>query len=186
MDIISGKRAQIAGQVFIYIIAIVVVGLIVAYGYSAIKGFTQRGEEVEYITLRTGLENSVKSIVSDYGSIKRPDIDIPGKYEMVCFVDKGRASDAGSSVFCGSGSTGDSQLDSVLHQPIACSGWKTGRDNVFLIPDGSDSFDVGTIVISNAGEPYSGQPFICFDVVNNKIKMQLKGLGDKVEVSKYG
>jgi len=180
MDMISGKRAQIAGQVFIYIIAIVVVGLIVAYGYSAIKGFTQRGEEVEYITLRTGLENSVKSIISDYGSIKRPDMDIPGKYEMICFVDKSRSGDAQNTAMC----SPQQGLDS-FHQPIACSGWKTGRDNVFLIPDGSESFDVGTIMISNEGKPYSGQPFVCLEVINNKIRLQLKGLGDKVEVSEY-
>ena len=36
------KRAQVASQIFVYIIAIVVVGLIVVYGYSAIKGFTQK------------------------------------------------------------------------------------------------------------------------------------------------
>lgn len=176
-----GKKAQIAGQIFIYIIAIVVVGLIVIYGYSAIKGFTQRGEEVEYITLRTGIENSVKAIVSDYGSIKRPNIDVPGKYEFVCFVDKTRsADDIQNTAIC----TRQAGLDD-FYQPIACSGWKTGRDNVFLIPDGSESFDVGTIVIENTGADYGGQPFLCLEVVNNRINLQLKGLGDKVEVSAF-
>ena len=84
------KKGQIAGQIFIYVIAVVVVGLIIAYGYSAIKGFSQKGEQVEYITLKSSLENSVKAIVSDYGSIKRPDISVPGKYEMICFVNKNR------------------------------------------------------------------------------------------------
>lgn len=178
--LLGRRNAQVAGQIFIYVIAVVVVGLIVAYGYSAIKGFGQRGEEVEYITLRTSIENSVKAITSDYGSIKRPDISIPGKYEMICFVDKSRAGDAGSTDICTSRSGSED-----FYQPIACSGWKTGRDNAFMIPDGSESFDVGTITIRNEGEPYAGQPFICFEVVNNKIKLQLTGLGDKVEVSKY-
>ena len=182
------KKAQIAGQIFIYVIAVVVVGLIMAYGYSAIKSFGQRGEEVEYITLKTNIENSVKAITSDYGSIKRPDFSVSGKYEMVCFVDKDRPdreTAAMATVLCGSGTTGNPDLDKKLDQPIACSGWKTGRNNVFMIPDGSESFNVGTISIVNAGEPYSGQPFICFDVVNNKIKLQLTGKGDTVEVSKY-
>ena len=167
------RKAQIAGQIFIYIIAIVVVGLIIAYGYSAIKGFTEKGEEVEYITLRTNIENSVKSIASDYGSVKRPDISIPGKYEMVCFVDKARKEAADTTAIC----TQQPGLEKI-YQPIVCSGWKTGRDNVFLVPDGSESFDVGTIVMETGS-------FLCLDVVNNKIKLQLTGLGDKVGVSQH-
>ena len=120
-----GRRdAQIVGQIFIYVIAVVVVGLIVAYGYSAIKSFGERGEEVEYITLRTGLENSVKAITSDYGSIKRPDIGIPGKYQLICFVDKSRSGDAGNTDICTSRPGSE-----AFYQPIAGSGWKTGRDN---------------------------------------------------------
>jgi len=170
-----GRKGQVAGQIFIYIIAIVVVGLIVAYGYSAIRGFSQRGEEVEYITLKTTIENSVKAITSDFGSIKRPDLDIPGKYEMICFTDKSKAQSGAEGTALCSRQSGQEKF----YQPIACSGWKTGRDNVFLIPDGSESFDVGTIVIQD------NRPFHCFDVINNGIKLQLEGLGDKVRVSEY-
>ena len=169
------KKAQIAGQIFIYIIAIVVVGLIIAYGYSAIKGFSERGEEVEYLTLKTGLENSVKSIVSDYGSVKRPDIDIPGKYEMVCFVDKALRDGSDATAIC-QRRPGE---DERYYQPIVCSAWQTGRSNAFLIPDGSESFDIGNIVMEG------GKPFICMDVVNNRINLQLTGLGDRVEISEF-
>ena len=174
------KKAQIAGQIFIYIIAIVVVGLIIAYGYSAIKGFSEKGEQVEYITLKTSIENSIKSIASDYGSIKRPDISVPGKYEMVCFVDTsisgsedGLAAIEASSLCTGVG-------DDRFPQPIVCSGWKNGRNNVYLVPDGTDSFDVGDIEIFN-----EGRHFICLNVVNNKIHLQLTGKGDRVEISAY-
>lgn len=168
------KKAQTPGQIFIYIIAIVVVGMIIAYGYSAIKSFGQKGEQVEYITLKTGLESSIKSISSDYGSIKRPDINVPGKYELVCFVDKEKYDSASALCKKNSGDEGK------FFNPVACSGWENGRDNVYLIPDGTDSFDVGDIVISN-----KGNHFICLDVINNRINLQLKGLGDKVEISQY-
>jgi hypothetical protein len=171
------RKAQVAGQVFIYILAIVVVGLIIAYGYSAIKGFTQKGEQVEYITLKTGLENAFKGIISDYGSVKRlDDLNIPGKYSMVCFVDKDRASAANEFAIC----TKQTTLEKY-YNPIACSGWKTGRSNVFLMPDGSDSFDVGKILF----EDNEGRPFLCIDVVNNKIKLQLESRGNAVVVSEY-
>ncbi len=175
------KKAQVAGQIFIYIIAIIVVGLIIAYGYSAIKGFSDKGEQVEYITLMSSIQNSVKSMVSDFGSIKRPSIDISGKYTMVCFVDKSRAKDADNTALCSS-----VPGQEKFYEPVACSGWKTGRDDVFLIPDGSESFSVdSTLEISNTGKPYQGQPFICLEVVNNKITLQLESKGDRVVVSDY-
>ncbi|HII71285.1 TPA: hypothetical protein HA265_00855 [Candidatus Woesearchaeota archaeon] len=152
------KKAQIAGQVFIYIIAIVVVGLIMVYGYSAIKGFTQKGEQVEYITLKTNMENAFKSIVSDYGSVKRPELDIPGKYRMVCLVDKDAKQVADTTSLCRKEGAED-----PIYEPVVCSSWKIGNDNVYLIPDGSESWDVGKIVFNNQNKPYSGQPFICFD-----------------------
>lgn len=174
------KRAQIAGQIFVYIIAIVVVGLIIVYGYSAIKGFTEKGEQVEYITLKTNMENAFKSIVSDYGSIKRPDLDVPGKYEMVCFVQTERKAAADTTDLCRKDGP-----DDELYEPVVCSSWKIGTDNLYLVPDGSESWDVGPITIKNDDKPYAGQPFICFEVNNNKINMQLKSLGDKVEISHY-
>ncbi|MFC1723969.1 hypothetical protein ACFL0V_07575 [Nanoarchaeota archaeon] len=174
------KKAQVAGQIFIYIIAIVVVGLIIVYGYSAIKGFSQKGEQVEYINLKTGMENAFKSIVSDYGSIKRPDIDIPGKYKMVCFVDINRKVAAETFSLCSKEGP-----DDPIYEPVVCSSWQIGTDNVYLVPDGSESWNVGPIIFKNDHKPYAGEGFMCFDVKNNKIKMQLKSLGDKVEVSEY-
>lgn len=182
-----GRKGQIAGQVFIYMIAIVVVGLIVVYGYSAIRGFTQRGEEVEYLTLKTSIENSVRAIVSDYGSIKRPDISVPGKYEMVCFVDKDAtdASIAASAICDKSAAEMLAQGDDKYHQPIICAAWKTHNNNVFMVPDGSDAFSVDATLVIDENMPTAGHHFICFDVINNKIKMQMEGLGDRVKISQY-
>ncbi|MFC1742273.1 hypothetical protein ACFL3V_07095 [Nanoarchaeota archaeon] len=169
------RKAQIASQIFIYIIAVVVVGLIIAYGYSAIKSFSEKGEQVEYITLKSNIENAVKSLTSDYGSVKRPDIGISGKYDAVCFVNKDRGREkANTSALC---QEFDDQKE--YFQPVACEGWKLERDNVFLIPDGSESFYAGEMVIAK------NEDFLCIDVINNRINLQLKGLGDKVEVSNY-
>ena len=168
------KKAQVPGQIFIYIIAIVVVGFIVVYGYSSIKTFTAKGEQVEYISFKTAVENSIKSLASDYGSVKRPDIGVPSKYTHVCFVDK-------SNYATGKSNPGSpcNQNPEETHSPVACSGWENGRNNVFLLPDGSDSFDVGNIAFGPS--TYS----VCLKVVNGKIPLQLEGLGDKVMISNY-
>jgi hypothetical protein len=171
-------KAQIAGQIFIYAIAIVVVGLIIVYGYSAIKGFRDRGEEVEYITLKTNIENSVKSIASDYGSIKRPDFVVPQKYTAVCFVQRDSKEGASSEGLCNP--VGDD------YWPVACEGWKAGRNNVFLVPDGSAAFDVGDIKVAELdGATVNERNYVCAPVVNGRVLVQLKGLGDRVLVSIY-
>ena len=167
------RKAQIAGQIFIYIIAVVVVGFIIVYGYSAIKGFSDKESQVEFITLKTNVENSFKSIISDYGSIKRPDLDVPGRFRMLCFVDKTKAAASATTDLCREGGADG------LYEPVVCATWSLGRDNVFLVPDGSVSWDVGDIILND------GDAFLCLPVVNNKVKLQLKSLGDKVRVSTY-
>jgi hypothetical protein len=165
------RKGQVAGQIFIYIIAIVVVGFIILYGYSAIKTFRQRGEEVEYISLKTSIENSIGSIASDYGSVKRPDFTVPSKYTSVCFVDKS-ASEAGI----------DAQ-EICQEEPIMCEAWKTHRNNVFLIPDGSEAFDAGVISITKGND--DNAPYLCVPVVNSRLRVTLTGKGDRVQVEEY-
>ena len=124
--------------------------------------------------MKTILENTFKSIVSDFGSIKRPDISVPSKYKQVCFVNLQINSPGAiaSQEIC---TDSDNSLN---YEPLVCAGWKTGRDNLYLLPDGSDAFNVGPITIK-------GKNWHCFRVVNSKIKMQMKSLGDKVELCDY-
>lgn len=181
MKSIQDKKAQIAGQIFIYVLALVIVAGIIVYGYSAIKNFGERGEEVEYITMKTDIDNAFKSIINDYGSIKRPQLHIPGKYKKVCFVDA-EQNNMDSVEIC-SGAT---------EEPILCSIWDTaGNDiNIFFLPDGSDNFallgrDKLEFDHATCGDNNNNKNYCCFEVVNNKIKLQVKGMGDAVEISKY-
>jgi hypothetical protein len=171
--VFDNRRAEIAGQIFIYIVAIVVVGFIIVYGYSAIRSFKEKGEQVEFITLKSDIQAAIKSIASDYGSVKRPDISIPGKYTKVCFMDKSKKGQAGTEAICNS-----AQPD--YYEPLVCEGWKLGRDSVFLVPDGSESFDAGSFAIEQ------NKGYLCIDVVNSRIKLQVTGLGDRAEIAEYG
>ncbi|MBT7903481.1 hypothetical protein HN587_06480 [Candidatus Woesearchaeota archaeon] len=144
--------------------------MILVYGYKAIKSFGERGEQVEYISLKSDLENAFKGIKTDYGSIKRPVIQIPGKFKKICFVEPGKHS--GTAPICQPGNS--------EYEPLVCSGWEIGRNNVFLCPDCSESFNVEEIEIVNNGEPY-----ICFETVANKINLQIEGKGDRVKITKY-
>ncbi|MBU0461981.1 MAG: hypothetical protein KJ574_05325 [Nanoarchaeota archaeon] len=186
MQIQDSRKAQMPGQIFIYILAIIIVGVIIAYGYTAIKDFSARGEQVAFISFKTDFENTVKTMVSDYGTIKRPEFSIPQKYKKVCVIDFKKGYSEGYSsdtVTCIMG-------DQVKFEPLVCNAWKQGASqygsnpnsqitlsNVFLTPDGSDSFNVDKIRVASG--------ILCAPVKNGKIKMQFKSLGDGVEISLY-
>jgi len=182
----SLKKGQVAGQIFTYILAILIVGGIIVYGYTAIRDFSDRGEQVAFISFKTSFENTVKTMVSDYGTIKRPDFEVPAQYKKVCLVDFTKGYTDGfvsSTATCMAGDTQKSE-------PIACTAWKQGNlqysntpnkqitlSNVFLTPDGAESFNVGKMRIKNG--------MICAPVKNGKIKLQFKSVGDSVEISTY-
>lgn len=178
------KKAQQPGQIFVYILAIIVVGGIVLYGYNAIKDFSDRGEQVAFVAFKTEFENTVKTMVSDYGTIKRPDMAVSGKYKRVCVVDFSKPYSPGSvGTLC---AFGDPESE-----PLVCKAWERGSQqyiqnpgkdiqlqNIFLTPDGSDSFNVDHIT---TGQDDAGM--ICAKVKNGKAHFQFKSLGDSVEIT---
>ena len=170
------KHGQVAGQIFIYILAIIVVSFILLYGYKAIKSFGDRGEQVAYISLKSDLENAFNGIRTDFGSIKRPQLDVPGKYKKLCFIDLKNPSF--SSVICAPPASSN-----LEYEPGVCTGWKVGRNNLYLCPDCTDSFNIGAIKIKQGDVENS--PYLCIPVINGRVNLQLEGKGDHVYVSTF-
>lgn len=80
------RKAQVIGQVLIYILAAVVIGAIVLLGYWAVKNMIEKTCQVEQINFKTKLESlAVKH--STYGSVNKDYLLAPCNYETVCFVD---------------------------------------------------------------------------------------------------
>ena len=79
-------KKGIAGQVFIYIIALFLVAFIMIYGYKAIKTLTTKTDQITFLKFKTDLESAVGSISSDYGSVERKTFFIGDKYKKACFV----------------------------------------------------------------------------------------------------
>lgn len=164
------NRAQTIGQVFIFIIAGLVFVLILGYGYKAIMGFVQRGEEVQLIDFRNELDSAVTTIKRDYGSVQRVDLRLPPKTEEVCFVTS-NPDDAKDPTF------------SALKQerPLLYSVWVTGSENVFLIPRVQKAgIFINDIIVDPAGKGYA-----CLNVVANRISLRVEGTGNKAIISEW-
>ena len=116
------RKAQIIGQIFVFILAGVVFVLILGYGYNAITSFIEKGEQVQLLDFRNQLDSTITLIKRDYGSVQQVDLRMPPKTSSVCFVNS--PPDL----------TGAQQ--SALKQDYALleSSWSTGSENIFLIP----------------------------------------------------
>lgn len=161
------KRSQIPGQIFIYVVAIILFSLVLIYGYNAIKGFKERSEQIAYIKFKTDLTSTVKRVSPDYGTLKREEFFIGGGYSKICFVQSYHQEQ-------------NFYFPDSISDLIVRDSFESGVDkNVFLFTNTlQESFNIGEINVSNNG-------YKCFDVVNGKVKIQFLGRGDHTFISAW-
>lgn len=154
------QKAQIYGQIFIYILTIVLVSFILVYGYNAVQNFKKRADQVACLKFKNDLSNAVESASSDFGSVKIKEFQLCPPYTKVCFVEAYESPNLPSST------------DPVIKDSILSN---TGR-NVFLVEDiAKDSFYAGKISV----EP----DVLCIKSSSNKIRLKLEGRGNHVLLS---
>ncbi len=81
------KKAEIIGQIFVFILAIFVFTMILTFGYQYINKFLEEQKKVELIDFKNTLEESFEKIKYLYGDVRKLELRIPSGYEKVCFAD---------------------------------------------------------------------------------------------------
>ena len=156
------KKSQI-GSIFVYLISVLIIILVLYFGYGAISGIGKKAEDVAAANLEKTMADDIKQGAS-YGSIHINYYSIPQKYQEACFVDLNKINAIKDSV----------SINAYLL--IKDSIEANVQKNVFLFP-GGESFYAGKISITNY--PY----FKCFSPVGGRLKLQLNGLGDSTEIA---
>ena len=160
------KKAEIYGQVFVYILMIVVFAAILIYGAHQIQRLMQQGDKIDKERFKLELKDALADNI-EYGDTEVREFKIPGAYEEVCFV--------GEDTF-----TNQNAIDNI-EQPLIRDSVQSGsKNNLFLYPDGSDSFDVGPIKTYDTNN--APQAFVCITIDNQKITVRLEGIGDATKV----
>ena len=169
-----GKKGIGVGQVFIFIVAALSFALILIFGYRAIAGFLNSGEEVAFVQFKTSLESSIKKIYTEFGSVRVEKFYPPAKYLQVCFVDFDKPYDP--------------ELCKV--DQIACSVWQSASElgnsyeatdeNVFLSPPAPVKIKIYKISIASAEE----KDFLCLPIKQGVFSLIMEGKGDKTQLSK--
>ena len=163
------RKAQIAGQIFIYVLAVVISGLIIIYGYKAILSFRETSEKTSMIKFQKDLENKFEEMATSYGDVEIATFDIANVNE-VCFVNTSWIGKL------------DKPWPITANSIIKSSVESNVQKNAFLCPDCTTSFYVGQISVINPTTPTS-DGFYCFKVSAGSFKVRLEGMGKYVKVS---
>lgn len=153
------SKSQIAGQVFVYILSLIIISLVLLYGYKAIKDFWVKQEEVRLINFKNSLEKVLVRPMR-HGDVKPFDIPLPGKYEKLCFVDTYNTLseiDKGTKCLCISGCA---DADALI-----CDAWKTTNiSNAYLYPMSNIPINLGPITVDGNGDGKEDMPATCGDI----------------------
>ena len=158
----KNKKTQLYGQIFIYILTIVLTSFILVYGYNAVNNFKKRAEQVSCLKFKNDLKNAVESISSDFGSVKRKDFQLCAGYTKVCFVESFESPNLPYGV------------DPILKDSVLSNSGK----NTFLFDvynSAKESFYIGKISVN--------PDVFCIEAINNKVSLSLEGKGNHAMLS---
>lgn len=173
-----GKRGLGVGQVFVFIVAAITFAFIMIFGYRAITGFLQSGEDVAFVQFKTGLESSVKRLYTEFGSVRVETFILPTMYRQICFVDLG--AESADNGLCDFDQVACTVWESVQNIPAGTTKYDAADENVFLTPPAPAKIKVGRIQIDSE----DGKNYLCFPIKQGSFTAVLEGKGDRTGLSR--
>lgn len=166
-------RAEVSSSVFLYILAVIVIGSILIFGYKRVMDITKSGDEIQVLEFRKFIENHINNGLGS-GNELVEDITLPTGFSELCFVNLKQ--------------TPDDTIKSDLKNDLIFDSWKAGIEkNVFLVRGNKiESFyvDKERLVIGDEGSNCNGvlDYSLCCNVKDGKIELRFTGKGKKVMV----
>ena len=164
------------------IFTMVVFATIFVFGYKAITGIVDQGDEAAYVQFKTDLEKSVRRVARDVDSVivhnARNPLRVPGKYKKVCFVDVDQpfrgCPEELDLIACDTWKTASEQNDPT--QPF--DAWERADANVFVQPPGYFPLKTTPLRLEN-------KAFLCI-ATPGRLDMRLTGKGSFTLISSLG
>lgn len=163
------KKAQNPGQVLIYVLAIVIVSVIMIFGYRSIMEVKNRTDMMLRIEFQKKIESSIKSITSEFGRMRTVDFDLSNEYKAACFVRN----------------DGTTIMDPTPFEdyPIILDSIDAGNPtkNIFLIKNKkevAEGFEIGKIRFKDDTEMFK-----CINVKFSKLTLKIEGKGNYAVIS---
>lgn len=154
-------RGQIAGQIFIFIAGMIIIGMIVLLGVRIFSNTNKTSENYVSIDFQKQVNSDAHSLVGSYGSSVTKKYSLPTGFNEICFVNQDLVKTADISSY-----------------PIIQDSVSSGSDNnVFLIgPKGFGAFYSPDLNLVDS--PY----FSCVSVTNGLDSVTFISFGDSVSI----
>jgi hypothetical protein len=81
------RKAQISSQIFTYILAAVVIGIIVLVGYKAIGTVLDVISRAKIDGIKADFISSVSGTSKQYNKVERIEISLPDNFDRICLLD---------------------------------------------------------------------------------------------------
>ena len=155
------KRGQ-ASSVFIYVITLVIVAMVLVFGYKAIAKVIQTSDKATMAKFQNELRKAIDS-GSSYGKISTENFETPVEYKSICFVTENAANDI------------NFERAYPLGAEVASS-----EDNAFLYNGKTVlPFKVDPFEIDEGSEGAFSNNALCANISNGRFSLRLEGLGDR-------
>jgi len=191
---IKNKKAIIVGELFIYILALIVLSLIVFAGFKWINFISEKNKEAQFILFIGDLDKEIKKIHSQFGSVKvfneRNSFSSSG-FKRICFVDTDPSVLAQfSSPSFSPGLCDNTHVDYNFEM---CEAWKLNTasltQNVFTLPsakgdiliqtkflvDGNN--DTKEDIVGSCNNANKTCYYLCINEKNNRFDFKIEGKG---------
>jgi len=179
-------RAQIQSQVLVYILAVIIMAMILIFGYKALIDMKDRARMAQLIQFRSELKSEITSIGLDYGTSKLESFRPPADYRQVCFVNLDHTYEGVNDALL-QVEEDLAQVEYIRGRAIIKDGVRDMvsnglvRKNMFLCPPCSDQEYVGNITILD--KDGADTAFRCFGLSQGTLTLRISGLGDRAEIS---
>ncbi len=161
------KKGEVTGQLFVFLLAIILFGLILIYGYKAVKTFGEKSKEAVFIEFKESLQTAVRTSLMDYGSVKKFQLSLPSSYEEICFIDLETLQTKGTRL-----------NELAKTRPLIFNAVEAGMpQNVFLVPMAESPLQVGKLSIDEG--------FVCFENTKIGVMLRFEGKGKSVGIRRW-
>jgi len=178
------RKAQISGQVFVYIMAIIIAGLVLMFGVNVIKGQLANQDKIVYSKFVEGVKNTVST--TRFNSVDQEKYKLSLDYVEVCFVDYTKDMNQINSKDSANWLETNHPFiaDEIANRPVTTNeDLLESNTNMFLVDkDGGISAEsVGKVKYEDGGSSY----YFCTQVKNGYVELQFQGIKGGVKITEW-
>lgn len=175
--IFHDKKAIMVGQVFIYSLSLIIITLILIFGFKIITEFIGDSSKVEYLQFKKTMQSHVNSYEGEYGSIGHPEVVAPSGVKGMCFTDY-------NSIYSNLRPCNDQSntIYPYIEDSFGNTVSEREKKNLFLIGAKGKLIDneyIGNVTLRGSHECN----YLCMKTQKGVFSIMIIGRGDHVEIT---